>query len=292
MSLGAKLRPLQNIIFASATLNDMEQLDIFESPDGLIANYSTDCRECIQENSDHTLIYILSGQLEVDEHGKKTILHPGECVFIRRDNRIRLQKQGSQEKPYDSVVLRFSKSFLRESYQKIDRRELPAISKRAKTSIQILPADRPDIRSLFESVIPYFEAGKKPGNDILHLKMTEALYVLLSTDTNLYASLFDFVDPWKIDIIAYLNDNYMYDLTMKEIASYTGRSLATFKRDFAKVSDVTPRKWIIRRRLEAAHEMILKGNRNISEICYDTGFKNLSHFSRIYKERYGTPPSR
>lgn len=29
---------------------------------------------------------------------------------------------------------------------------------------------------------------------------------------------------------------------MEEIASYTGRSLATFKRDFAKVSDLTPQK--------------------------------------------------
>ena len=69
---------------------------------------------------------------------------------------------------------------------------------------------------------------------MLKLKMIEGTYVLLNTDRNLYASLFDFVDPWKIDI------DYMYDLSMEEIASYTGRSLATFKRDFAKVSDLPP----------------------------------------------------
>ncbi|VDR34855.1 Uncharacterised protein [Alistipes sp. cv1] len=74
---------------------------------------------------------------------------------------------------------------------------------------------------------------------MLKLKMIEGTYVLLNTDRNLYASLFDFVDPWKIDI-DYLNENYMYDLSMEEIASYTGRSLATFKRDFAKVSDLPP----------------------------------------------------
>ena len=65
--------------------------------------------------------------------------------------------------------------------------------------------------------------------------MIEGVYVLLNTDRNLYASLFDFVEPWKIDILDYLNENYMCDLSMKEIASYTGRSLATFKRDFSKV---------------------------------------------------------
>ncbi len=62
--------------------------------------------------------------------------------------------------------------------------------------------------------------------------MIEGVYVLLNTDINQYASLFDFVEPWKIDILEYLNENYMFDLSMNEIASYTGRSLAIFKRDF------------------------------------------------------------
>lgn len=103
--------------------------------------------------------------------------------------------------------------------------------------------------------------------------------------------LFDFVEPWKIDILDYLNENYMCDLSMKEIASYTGRSLATFKRDFAKVSDLTPQKWIIRRRLEAAHDLIRSGKKKVTEACFDVGFKNLSHFSKVYKEIYGVAPS-
>ena len=121
--------------------------------------------------------------------------------------------------------------------------------------------------------------------------MIEGVYVLLNTDRNLYASLFDFVEPWKIDILDYLNENYMCDLSMKEIASYTGRSLATFKRDFAKVGDLTPQKWIIRRRLEAAHELIRSGKKKVPEACVDVGFKNLSHFSKVYKEIYGVAPS-
>ena len=41
--------------------------------------------------------------------------------------------------------------------------------------------------------------------------------MLLNTDKSLYASLFDFVEPWKIDILDYLNENYMCDLSMEEI---------------------------------------------------------------------------
>ena len=269
----------------------MEQLDVFDCSNVLIASYFADDRECAHENREHTLIYQCSGRLEIEERGKKTVLYPGDCAFMRRDNRMWLQKKVEDGRPYRSVVLKFSKAFLREFYQTLDRQQIPIDSKREKASLLLLPKNRPDIRSLFESVIPYFDAGEKPSEKILKLKMIEGVYVLLNTDRNLYASLFDFVEPWKIDILDYLNENYMCDLSMKEIASYTGRSLATFKRDFAKVSDLTPQKWIVRRRLEAAHDLIRSGKKKVTEACFDVGFKNLSHFSKVYKEIYGVAPS-
>ena len=269
----------------------MERLNVFDCSNVLIASFFTDDRGCAHENREHTLIYLCSGELEIEERGRKTVLHAGECAFMRRDNRMWLQKHADKERPYRSIVLKFTRSFLKEFYRTLDRREVPIESKRERASLRVLPNDRPDIRSLFESVVPYFDAGVRPSDEVLRLKMIEGAYVLLHTDRNLYASLFDFVDPWKIDILDYLNENYMYDLSMEEIASYTGRSLATFKRDFAKVSDLTPQKWIIKRRLEAAHELMKSGNRKVTEVCFDVGFKNLSHFSKVYKQAYGCAPS-
>ena len=83
----------------------------------------------------------------------------------------------------------------------------------------------------------------------------------------------------------------MNDISMEEIANYTGRSLSTFKRDFKKCSTLSPREWLIHRRLEAPTMLIRKGGRKVSDICFEVGFKNLSHFSKIYKETYGIPPT-
>lgn len=268
----------------------MENLEVFNCSNILIASYFTDDRGCAHENREHTLIYLCSGKLEIDDNGKKTILQEGECAFMRRDNRMWLQKHVEKDKPYRSIVLKFSRPFLREFYNKLDHKDLPEKAKRGKASLSVLPYGRPDIRSLFESVFPYFDSGQKPSETTLKLKMTEGLQVLLNTDEDLYASLFDFVDPWKIDILDFLEENYMHDLSISEIAAYTGRSLATFKRDFAKISDLSPQKWLIRRRLQAAHQFILSGKRKITDICYAVGFKNLSHFSKVYKEMYGCSP--
>lgn len=269
----------------------MEQLKVLDYSNVCIASYFTDDRECAHPNAEHTLIYIVSGELEITDKGKKSILHPGECAFMRRDNKMLLQKRVKDGVPYHSVVLKFNRKFLREFFSGIDKKTLPEVAKRSKKSLTLLPANRPDIRSLFESILPYFESGTKPADALLQLKMTEGLYVLLNTDRNLYASLFDFTDPWKIDLLEFMNENYMEELSIEEMASYTGRSPASFKRDFKKVSELSPLKWIINRRLEAAYDLIKQGCANITDVCYKVGFKNLSHFSKIFKEKYGMAPT-
>lgn len=270
----------------------MEELKVLDYSNVFIASYFTDNRECTHTNREHTLIYLCSGELEITEEGKKHILRAGECAFMRRDHRMTLQKHIRGGIPYHSIVLKFSRKFLREFYQNIARKELPEQSRRDKRSFMRLPADRPDIKSLFGSILPFFDSGVHPSEELLKLKMVEGMYVLLHTDTSLYASLFDFTEPWKIDLLEYMNENYMYNLSMEEMAAYTGRSLASFKRDFKKISDLSPQKWIINRRLEAAHEMITSGRHDkVTDICYQVGFKNLSHFSKIYKEMYGCSPT-
>lgn len=269
----------------------MEQLKVLDYSNVFIASYFTDDKECAHPNAEHTLIYIVSGELEITDNGRKTILHPRECAFMRRDHKMYLQKRVKDGVPYHSVVLKFNRKFLREFFSTIDKNALPEHSKRSKKSLTVLPAHRPDIKSLFESILPYFESDTRPADAWLQLKMTEGLYVLLNTDNNLYASLFDFADPWKIDLMEFMNENYMQELSMEEMASYTGRSLASFKRDFKKVSEVSPLKWIINRRLEAAYDLIKQGCSNITDVCYKVGFKNLSHFSKVFKEKYGIAPT-
>lgn len=269
----------------------MERLTVLDYSNVFIACYFTDDRECAHANAEHTLIYIVSGELEITDGGKRTLLRPGGCAFLRRDNNLWLKKRVRDGVPYQSVVLKFNRRFLREFYSGMDKSTLPDLAKRSKKSLTVLSENRADVRSLFESILPYFESGTRPTDALLQLKMTEGLYVLLNTDVNLYASLFDFADPWKIDLMEFMNENYMKELSMEEIASYTGRSLASFKRDFKKVSDLSPLRWIVNRRLEAAYDMIRTGAANITDVCYHVGFKNLSHFSKVFKDKYGVAPT-
>lgn len=259
--------------------------------DFFLAMYFDGGKSCLHRNHSHVLVYMYSGEMVIDERGKTTRLHKGDCAFIRKDFSVQMTKQAWNGEQFKAIFLTFTPKFLRGFYNRLDRDAIPKDAKRDEISLYKLPSNRPDIVSLFESMTPYFDSNIQPTEELLQLKMIEGIYVLLNTSKNLYASIFDFTDPWKIDILEFLESNYMNDISMEEIANYTGRSLSTFKRDFKKCSTLSPREWLIHRRLEAARELIRKGGRKVSDICFEVGFKNLSHFSKIYKETYGIPPT-
>lgn len=93
----------------------------------------------------------------------------------------------------------------------------------------------------------------------------------------------------KIDLADFMEKNYKCDMSMSEFAKASGRSLSTFKRDFKQMSVLSPERWLTDRRLRAAHELLKRGRR-VSDACFDVGFKNVSHFSAIFKKKFGLTP--
>ena len=245
---------------------------------------------CIDKAVSHYFVYVYSGEMLLNDNGREIQVTGGQCVFIRRDHRVSFTKRAIEGQDYKSVTLKLNRNFLRRYYQALKPGSIPKNEKPLDTSVILLP-DTPTIHSLFLSMVPYFESATEPQPELIDLKMQEGVLALLELDRRFYPTLFDFAEPWKIDIMDFMNENYMYDLSMEEIASFTGRSLATFKRDFKKVSDLSPQKWLIRKRLEKARELIQDGGRRVTEVCFDVGFKNRSHFTTAYKKHFGYPPT-
>ena len=114
---------------------------------------------------------------------------------------------------------------------------------------------------------------------------------MLQIDPSLKNFLFDFSEPGKIDLEAYMNQNYTYNVSTAQFAKLTGRSLASFKRDFEKVFKTSPGHWLQQKRLSEAYYQISEKGRKPSDVYLDVGFENLSHFSFAFKNAYGVAPS-
>jgi AraC-like DNA-binding protein len=88
-----------------------------------------------------------------------------------------------------------------------------------------------------------------------------------------------------------MEENYCFNLKMEEYAQLSNRSLSTFKRDFQKIYKTVPGKWLLEQRLNHAWRLLSASHKTISETTFESGFENISHFSRSFKKRFGVTPS-
>lgn len=79
-------------------------------------------------------------------------------------------------------------------------------------------------------------------------------------------------------------------LSNRELARKSGRSLSAFHRQFVATFGTTPQRWLMERRLQRAKVLLSSSSLPITEIAYETGFRDPAHFSRAFKQRFGTPP--
>lgn len=82
----------------------------------------------------------------------------------------------------------------------------------------------------------------------------------------------------------FINDNLEQDLTLTEIATVADLSHFHFARAFRKTMGVTPQQYITNRRIEKAKELLAKSNLPIVEVGFQTGFKNQSHFTTLFRK--------
>jgi AraC-like DNA-binding protein len=263
----------------------------FNYRDIIFSYFSEAERSCLNRCTEFGLNYVVSGEMLLDSGHSQTMVASGQCVFVPRDLSLKMYKQPSKDgEAYCGIFIAFTREFLRDMYEKVGASHIDRNTPRIEDGPVRLQLTA-ELSSLFTSLLPFFQDNAEPSDDIMRLKMEEALLALLHIDPRFYPTLFDFSEPWKIDILDYLNTHYMYELTIDDMAHYTGRSLSAFKRDFKKVSDKTPERWLIDKRLSEAHRLIENGSGGVSDVAYSVGFKNSSHFSTAFKKRYGVSPS-
>ena len=76
----------------------------------------------------------------------------------------------------------------------------------------------------------------------------------------------------------------------RELARLCHVSLRTLQRRFATNYKMTISDWMRQIRLAKAYARVVSGE-SIKAVAYDLGFKQLSHFSRVFKEVHGVAPS-
>ena len=79
---------------------------------------------------------------------------------------------------------------------------------------------------------------------------------------------------------------------VEQLSRELAMSRTQLYRKFRALTDVTVQEFIRDVRLNKAKELLLHSGSNVTEVAMDTGFRNLSHFSKVFSEKFGIPPSK
>ncbi|MTH14790.1 AraC family transcriptional regulator [Flavobacterium sp. LC2016-01] len=235
----------------------------------------------------HVFDYIISGTSEVYFGGKSYSFQAGDFRFAVRNRLSKFIKLPPDGGEYKSVSICLDTATLFEM-----KNDFPADKTvlHQHENVFLLKPNK-HFNNYIDSLLPYLENKNTISESLIKIKIKEAILIFLEANPQLKNILFDFSEPGKIDLEAYMNEHYQYNGSLEEFAYLTGRSLSTFKRDFEKIFSTTPNKWLLKKRLEEAYYLLEKKKMRATDVYVDVGFKDYSHFSISFKKRFGVAPS-
>lgn len=82
------------------------------------------------------------------------------------------------------------------------------------------------------------------------------------------------------------------DLNINDFAMLSGRSIASFNREFRKIFNTSPKQWLIEQRLSYAHKLLVEKQWTVTDAANEVGYENISHFIDSFKKVYKITPHR
>ena len=191
------------------------------------------------------------------------------------------------------TIIQFKPDFLGEFF--FDIPEMNAINtlfEKAKKGILYKPNTKKVVGPKIESLITLegFERITQLLEILNDLAVAED-YTLLNADG--FAFETEPQDSAKIDIIfKHVNSNFQGHITLDEIADKVSMTVPAFCRYFKKATGKTFTKLVNEYRVVHATKLLSESQKSITDICYECGFNNFSHFNKLFKEFTGKSASK
>jgi AraC family transcriptional regulator, exoenzyme S synthesis regulatory protein ExsA len=235
------------------------------------------------------ITFTIRGMKTIHHREKSWTLTDNTCIFVRKGA---YNQERYDTADWEVLAFYFGDDYLRNVFNEF-RSHLPLKKLPPPPADMLIDINVNDTAiGFFYGMIPYFTQSIAPSETLLELKFKELLFNVLSNPANkeLLSYVNSMEDGHKTPVWQTMEANYTYNLSIEEYARIAGRSIADFRRAFEEYYHTSPGRWLTQKRLEYARYLLDTSNKNISEVADASGFENLTHFSRIFKQRYRLSP--
>lgn len=230
-----------------------------------------------------TLILESGGTRMVGDHIGR--FERGDLILIGRNlpHTWRTDCLGKSGKA-EALVLHFLKDSLGSGFFGIpEMKKVGALLERSHRGIQILGRTRDQIQRMLE----HMEGALEGEKVILLLSILHALSQssdLRELSSEIFADSTDDVDEARFnEVYEYIMNNFQEDLTLNQVADAVNMSPSAFSRYFKRRVRKPFKQFIIELRVGYACKLLMMKDVSVSEVCYESGFQNLSNFNNQFK---------
>ena len=237
---------------------------------------------------DNALIFVLDGHKKLFFNDFSTLVEPGQLMLLKRG--LYVMSEFLEDVSYEALIIFIPDAVLKEfSWTHLSKPQgvhLPPMSH------LVIPVNKL-LEGFRDQYLRYFDQPAALLQDILPLKLTELLLLLISGSNGSQVSQWiqSIAHRQPVNLEYIVKEHLFQPLTLGELATLSGRSLASFKRDFQNLYGISPKKWINQQRLSHAKMLLHNTSGNVSEVAAACGFENVPYFIRTFKNEFGVTPA-
>lgn len=238
--------------------------------------------------STHAITLVLQGQLRVEnDKGFLANVQAGQMIFLPKGIYM-ISDIIPDTDLFEAVVFFFEEDVISSFIQSIQLGH-----KRDKCVSHLILDYTKEIRSFTESLLTVYASGKNAHRGLAKLKLLELLH-LIGSSTRPAECFLDALSTLnnkeKKSLSAFMEANFHKPLSIEDYAYLTGRSLSSFRRDFTSQFGISPKQWLIEKRLDRAQHLLLTNHTTVTDVAAEIGYDNISHFVKAFHKRFGIPP--
>jgi AraC-like DNA-binding protein len=155
----------------------------------------------------------------------------------------------------------------------------------------ILPLS-PEVQAMARSLLTTIHSsGSDLTSEARALDIINAAISLLNSSDDRQAHLLQRDLRAIREVIAMMDADIAHPWQLTELAHAAGIGLKRLKQQFPKETGLPVYAWLQEARLKRAQELLSKGEISVTQISLAVGYSSLSHFSALFRRRFGISPS-
>ena len=237
----------------------------------------------------HLLYVVLGGRVTLSCGNQTFVVNKNEMILLKKSQSVSYIKEGNNGTGlFESMLFALQDNLIKD-FLTSQNVQIPPMKEEYTAKVSQMSDT---LIAYCKSLSPYFDNPSQINEGLLRLKVMELLYNVMDCSKNIFRQILQLRNPVKTDIHRIVEQNYTSPVSLEDLAYLSGRSLSSFKRDFQQIYNTTPAKYIREKRLQKAKELLQSTAMPVSEVAYSLGFENPTHFTHVFKDYFGTAPSK